>query len=90
MMCPVEYTTLGIPLVFSIEFDRITLNQPRDPWRQVNIVCDQQGLARIEFQNDSLVSRAIKIIRQNPLNGALPPDLYITLPVVIGDLDCTV
>ena len=42
MVCPVQDSTLWIPLIFTMEFDLIPFSESIDPGSQINIVCYQQ------------------------------------------------
>lgn len=65
MVCPVQDTALGVPLILSVERDGISSLQIGDTISQINIMSNQQGLPGCHFQNKSLVLASFCIIGQN-------------------------
>jgi hypothetical protein len=62
-MCPVNRSALFVPLIFA-EKSYFVANVERDnPRCQVNIVGNQDCLARFEFNDKSLVSTPVVIVR---------------------------
>ena len=51
MVGPVDHPTPLIPLVLTVEADTIAFTQVRNPWRQIDVVRDQKGLAGGQLQN---------------------------------------
>ena len=70
VMSPVDDAAFGVPLVFAIKLDAITLSQAVDPWSQVYVVCYQNGLTGSHFQDESLMPRSIQVV------GQVPPEFY--------------
>ena len=87
MMRPVNNPSLIIPFIFTIKLHEVAVLQGFDPWRQIDIVRDQHGLAGVELQNEALMAIAVAIISQCSENRSLAADLNIAplVAVRIGD-----
>lgn len=67
-MSPMDDTALRVPLILSIELDAIINSYTGDARREIDVVCNEQGLSGGESQNESLVSGTSVVIRQDPRN----------------------
>jgi hypothetical protein len=83
VMCPVNHTALLVPLVFTIEVHRISDAQRWNPWRQVNIVSDEQCTPACKLNYEALVPTPIVIIRQHPNDLTEALYLLAALPILI-------
>ena len=62
VMRPVDDAALAIPLILATELDRVACREPLDPWRDVDVVSDQERLPRRETQDESLVTPAVRVV----------------------------
>jgi hypothetical protein len=65
VMSPVDAAALFVPLILPAELDRIAHRQPADPGRDVDVVSYQQRLAGCETQDETLVTLAFRVIRED-------------------------
>ena len=63
-MGPVDDTPLGVPLVLTVEADRVSLLEGIDSLGKVNVVGHQQSLPGVQAKNESLVPAAVRVIFQ--------------------------
>ena len=75
MMRPVYYTATLIPFVNSVKRYFLASLQVRNTWREIDIVRNEQRVARIQPQDESLMSAAISVVRQYPGDGTVSPNL---------------
>lgn len=79
VMRPVNRSTFFVPLVFAEKCDFIA-NRERDNSRcQVNIMGNQECLARFECNDKSLMPTSVSIIREEPTDGSRSLHLKIAL-----------
>lgn len=71
VMCPVDDTALGAPLILAFEGDRVTNLQGFDFRGDVDIVSDQQGLPGLQFDDKPLMSASLSVVTQHLGHGAL-------------------
>ena len=72
-MRPVHQSTEIIPLIHAA--DLYTIPQANGhPLCQVNVVCDEQGLAVTDVDDKALVARSVVIIRQDSRHDTLDVD----------------
>jgi hypothetical protein len=69
VMRPVDDAALVAPLILSAELDQIAHRQPADPGRDVDVVSDQQRLAGCETQDETLVTPAFRVIREDAIDN---------------------
>ena len=81
---PVDHAALVVPLVLAIESNVIARPQCPDSRRQVDVMRDKQGAPLREFQDETLMSRAIVIIAQHPLHRAGRLDPLSRAPLLRG------
>ncbi len=62
MVCPMHESAELIPLVHAAKLDPVPQSK-RDALRQIDIVRNQQGLAILQTQDESLVTGSIVVIR---------------------------
>src|SRR6266511_801222 len=80
-MRPVNRSALFAPLIFA-EKSYFVANVERDNSRcQVNIVGDQDCLARFEFNDKSLMSTPVVIVREEPTDR--PRSLHLKIALVL-------
>lgn len=87
MVCPMNYTTLGVPLELAVELHGVPVRQARYAGRQVDVVCNQECLARIESQNETLVPASFSVIREYADNLARAGNLNVGSVVSICGTD---
>jgi len=63
-MRPMDYAAFGVPLIHAVERDGVTRFQRGQARREVNVMSDQQRLARSQGQNEALVAAAFVVIRK--------------------------
>ena len=81
-MCPVNRSTLFVPLIFAKK-SYFVANLERDNSRcQVKIVGNQECLARFEFNDESLMSTPVVIVREEPSDRPRSLDLKIALVLI--------
>jgi len=66
---PVEDATLCVPLVLATETHLIPGSQ-RDPWREVNVVRDQERMPRPRPDDETLMAGAVVVIREDPIDDS--------------------
>ena len=88
-MGPMNKATLLVPDVFAVKADRFAVLEIVDTRRKVNVVLDEDRLARLEFQDEALMRRTRRVIAKNALDGALPRDLDVTLMLLECAFDGT-
>lgn len=64
-MSPMDHPSFCVPLVLSVELDDITLTKRGDPRGKIDVVGDQDCLARIKPNDESLVAAAFVVIRED-------------------------
>ena len=69
VMRPVDDAALVVPLILPAELDRITHRQPADPGRDVDVVSYQQRLVGCETQDETLVTPAFRVIREDSIDN---------------------
>ena len=65
-MRPVHHAALVVPGELALVLDRVPHAQRRNPWSNINVVRDQEGLPGGPAQYETLVAIAIGIVRKNP------------------------
>ncbi|MDH3210510.1 MAG: hypothetical protein OEL91_09060, partial [Burkholderiaceae bacterium] len=68
---PMDNATFFVPLVDAAEGNDITLVQRCNPRREIDVVRDQHGLARVQANDEALVTAAVAVIRQELFNRPL-------------------
>ena len=82
VMCPVNRSALFVPLIFA-EKSYFVASLERDNSRcQVNIVGNQECLAGFEFNDESLMSTPVVIVREEPNDRPRSLDLKIALVLI--------
>ena len=72
-MRPVHQSTEIVPLVHAADLYSIPYTDGHS-LRQINIVCDKQGLAVTDVDDKALVTRSVVIIRQQSRHNTLDVD----------------
>jgi hypothetical protein len=75
---------LRAPLVFASELHPVALPQTLYPRRDVNVVGDEQGLPRVECQNETLMPAPVFVVRKESSDHALTFDLKVTGALLEG------
>ncbi len=75
IMSPVDDAPFVVPLILTVESHRISCLQRGDFWSKVDVVCDQQVLSGLQFENEPLMPAPIVIIRQHLDHLALTLEL---------------
>jgi len=65
---PMDYPSFRIPFVFSVELESVARTEWVDPRGDIDVVSDQNCLARIETDDETLVATAIVVIRKHLSN----------------------
>ncbi|HEX5704356.1 MAG TPA: hypothetical protein VFX97_14225 [Pyrinomonadaceae bacterium] len=68
---------LRIPVVFPAKIHLVSHVWARYSWRQVNVVGNEQGLPRAEFQDKTLMPASLVVVRKNLLDHAPAFDLKL-------------
>lgn len=68
-MCPMDQAAKVIPLVHPSHPDAITHAQ-RHALCEIDIVCNQQRTAATDIDNETLMARAVVVVRQQPPDEA--------------------
>ncbi|MDT4955716.1 MAG: hypothetical protein QOJ02_3854 [Acidobacteriota bacterium] len=76
-MCPVNHAAFGISFILAAERHHVAFAKPDNSRCQINVVRDEQRLARGERHDEALMPAAVVIIREHPLNNALPFHLNV-------------
>ena len=66
VMCPVNCSTLFVPLVLAEKFNFVAGLERDNSRGQINIVGNQECLACFEFNDKSLMSTPIVVVRKKP------------------------
>ncbi len=69
-MRPVNHTSLGVPLKFSIEFYGVTLLQPGNSRGEINVVCNQHCLTRLQLENEALMPATAIVVSKDSSHNA--------------------
>lgn len=72
---PVDDPAFGVPFILAVELHRVSCLQRRDSWSEVDVVCDQQGLSGLEFEDEPLMPAPVVVVRQQLDHLALTLDL---------------
>jgi hypothetical protein len=80
VVCPVHESAEIVPLEHTPESHAVA-QADRDPFRQIDVVSNQQGLAVSQLQDESLMAVALIVIRDQPLDESRI--LYPTPRIVI-------
>ena len=83
-MGPVHHTPPLIPLIDSGKLDTVTCIEGIHPRRKIDVMGDQNSMPGSQAYNETLVSTAVKVIREQSHNLAFPPYLYIISPLPVG------
>ena len=92
VMRPVNHTALGIPFVLAKKLDDVTYLDRSDSWRQVYVVCNQDGLLLVDLEDEALMAAAFLIVRQDSRHDAGAAYLVVLTPLLerpakVGFLD---
>ena len=80
---PVDHATPWVPLVVAGELDPVSTADARDTRRDVDVVRDQQRLARVELDDEALMPRALDVVRKNADDGGGAGDMKAALPLAV-------
>ena len=74
---PMNHASSCVPRILTLELNGVTRAERRDPWREIDVVSDQNLLARTETDDETLVTTAIVVVRENlgHLSLALNPNI---------------
>ena len=78
VMGPVDQTALRVPDVFSKERDRIAFLQVFYPRCKLDVVLNQNCLARWQANDEALMRRTLFVVREDPCDNAFALDLNIS------------
>jgi hypothetical protein len=81
-MCPVNRSTLFVPLIYAEKSYSVANLERDNSRRQVNIVSNQECLAGFEFNDESLMSTPIVIVREEPSDRPRSLDLKVALVLI--------
>jgi len=81
---PMNNPTFLIPFIFTVKLHKIAFFQTLNPRRQVNIVCDQNGLTRTQPNKNSLMTTALIVIRQQPYYDTPALNLNVAFAIIVG------
>jgi hypothetical protein len=84
MMGPVDHAALIVIFIDPEKLDQITDTQRIDPWRQIDIVADEQCLSGRQLENKALMPTPLTIVFEDLDNGSPPFDLNRTAPITKG------
>ena len=76
-MRPVHHTALSVPRILAVETYVISYPYPVHSRSQVYVVGNQKCLLRWESNDESLVLRSVKVIRQNARHHTFAFNLYL-------------
>ncbi len=74
-MCPMNDAPFGIPFVLPPERHPIPVSQAGYSRRDINVVGDEKGLPRAEFQDETLMPAPVVVVGKNSFDQALAFDL---------------
>jgi hypothetical protein len=89
-MRPVDDATLRIPLVLTVELDRIAATQRSNTTRQVDVVCHQHCMSGWQANDEPLVASAVVVIREDFRDLAATADLNVAPMILDGGRQCLV
>ena len=75
---PVNKSALGVRFVLAIELDRVAWLKTRNSWGKIDVVSNQQCSPGIKFQNETLVTASIVVVRKHFNNYPAPLSLRST------------
>lgn len=81
---PVHHAAFRIPLVFAVKGDRITRAQRIDALGQIDVVRHQQGSARVQFDDETLMTTPLVVIGQQLDDHPLPGQLLVAEAIAEG------
>lgn len=64
-MRPMDEASLRVPFVFSVELESVARTECGDPRGDIDVVRDQDCLARAEPDDETLVAAAVVVIRKH-------------------------
>ena len=84
VVCPMNNTSLCIPLILSIQYNHIP--NPQRPYRRrdVDVVGDEDALPQLRAQDKSLMTASAQVVRQKALDPAVSRDHLPLRAVPIG------
>ena len=85
-MGPVKDATLGVPFVFATEINSVTLLETLDVGRHIDIMSNKNGLARVEAEDEVLVTVPLQVVGENLVYFALATNDEVALFVCEGVL----
>lgn len=65
---PMNHPSFRVPFVLSVELNSVTFTKRRYPWCEIDVVGNQNCLARTQTDYESLMTTAIDVIRENLCN----------------------
>jgi len=74
---PMDDSTFRVPDVLAVKADTVANLESVDSRSDIDVVGDEHGLSRLKLNDESLMSRPIKIVWQKPAHRALAFDLYV-------------
>ena len=80
MVRPVDDAAFLVPNILAVEADAVAYGKIVDARGDVDVVCDQQCLSRLDLNDESLVSLPVHIIRQKTNHRTFTFDLYVACP----------
>jgi len=72
---PVDHTTAIIGLKLTVERNAVALGYRANAWREIDVVRHKNRSARGQSQDEALVTAAVVVIGQHPVDCASPTDL---------------
>lgn len=84
VVCPMNCAPFRVPFVLPTERHLVSFSQARYSRGDIDIVGDEQGLARSQFQNETLVPAAIAVIRKYPFDYSPAFDLKFAAALFEG------
>jgi hypothetical protein len=77
MMRPMNYAPFPIPVIFPTNRDLVSISQTNYSRCDIDIVSDEECLARAQFQDEPLMPAAIVVVTKNSLDHSAAFDLKV-------------
>jgi hypothetical protein len=74
-----------VPFIFASERHLVSLSQAEYSRRNIDVVCDEEGLPRAEQQDETLMPASIVIVREKPFDHAPAFDLKVAGALFEGE-----
>ena len=89
-VCPVNHAAFGVPFILAAERHQVAFAKPDNSRCQIDVVRDEQRLARGKRHDEALMPPSVVVVREHPSHDALPFHLNVAGALLEGAGECLV